>query len=643
MSRIVITLVLWLASVFAFGEVASSDELVDATGVTVTFIDTTVTPATSRPVPASIDFEANAGPAVVRAAFPSDASEVRSGPVAIWLNGEPIAAALDLFWAGGELDLEVELAAGINRLEVRVLGHPATTVDVAVVQHLAAAIGVDTVWGGHVLVGDSVVVQPGAVLTVLPGTTVAFEHYRGYREPARRLGLVVLGGIVAEGDPLAPISFTSDATDPVNGDWSMVRLETPAGPTRFDHVVFEFAQQGLNVWQGDDVEISHAVFRWNNWEGVYFESYSQATIDHCAIYENGYNGLAAEQYNTLELESCEVWRNGTNGVHVDASTVEIRHSLVHDNGASGLSVDDNGTLTALGVASRDNGGFGIGIGEGTNTVMVGNVEVSGNTEGGIAGTYTEVPTDITVPDEISVGFETDDTNALGYIPGDPDLDEYMYVYPDDETRDIVAEIGDGLGLTWSLAWDGQHLWTATVWGTIHELDPTTGAVLTTFTAPGPQPWGMTFDGTYLWVVDFAERRISKLDPSTGAELATYPTPDPVGGAKGVTWDGTYLYVMGWTSPTIYRMTTEGELVDTIAIPEGGGGIAWDGTHFWVPGGPGILRYDATGALAGWIYAASEGTWDMTWDGTYLWATQRTNENWDDAKIFALDVRPQPVS
>lgn len=72
-----------------------------------------------------------------------------------------------------------------------------------------------------------------------------------------------------------------------------------------------------------------------------------------------------------------------------------------------------------------------------------------------------------------------------------------------------------------------------------------------------------------------------------------------------------------------------------------GGIAWDGSHFWVPGGPGILRYDPNGQLAGWIYAASEGTWDMTWDGTYLWATQRTNENWSDAKIFALDVHPQP--
>jgi hypothetical protein len=643
MGKLLVILTLALTGSAVAGGVASSSEPDGATGVTVTFVDITATPASTRPAGTTIGFEANDGPAVVRVTEHRDrVAALPTGPVTVQLNGTTLTGPLDLRRPGGELAIPVDLLAGTNQLEIRVLGRPTSAVDVAVVQHLGPSVEVDTVWGGHVLVGDNVVVQPGAVLTVLPGTTVAFEHYRGYRRPDRRLGLTVLGGIVAEGAPSAPISFTSDADDPRNGDWSMVRLETPDGPTSFDFVVFEFAQQGLNVWQGEDVSIAHAVFRWNNWEGIYFESRSVARIEHCAIYENGYNGLAAEQYDTLELESCEVRRNGTNGVHVDASTLEIRRSLVHDNMASGLSVDDNGILTVLGVASRDNGGAGIAFGEGSNTVVVGNVEVSGNAEGGITGPVTEVPTSYTVPSAVSVGFAPDDSDALGYIPGDPDLDEYLYVYPDDETRTIVTKIGEGLGLTWSLAWDGDHLWTATVWGTIHELDPATGAVLSTLMAPGPQPWGMTYDGTHLWVVDFAERRISKLDPATGAELATFPTPDPVGGAKGITWDGTHLYVMGWTSPTIYRMTTDGEPAGTIELPEGGGGIAWDGSHFWVPGGPGILRYDTAGNLTGWIYAASEGTWDLTWDGTFLWATQRTNENWEDAKIFALDVHPQPV-
>jgi hypothetical protein len=40
---------------------------------------------------------------------------------------------------------------------------------------------------------------------------------------------------------------------------------------------------------------------------------------------------------------------------------------------------------------------------------------------------------------------------------------------------------------------------------------------------------------------------------------------------------------------------------------------------------------------GWIYPASEGTWDLTWDGARLWASQRTNENWSDEKIFQLEI------
>ncbi len=95
-------------------------------------------------------------------------------------------------------------------------------------------------------------------------------------------------------------------------------------------------------------------------------------------------------------------------------------------------------------------------------------------------------------------------------------------------------------------------------------------------------------------------------------------------------------MLGWASPTIYQMTKTGNLENQINLDHGGGGgLAWDGEYFWVPAAR-ILRYDA-GKLSGWIYAASEGTWDMTWDGTYLWASQRTNENWGDDKIFALEI------
>jgi hypothetical protein len=510
-------------------------------------------------------------------------------------------------------------------------------------------ISQDTAWQGDVLITDNVVVQPGVTLTVMPGTRVRFQHYRGYREPNLRLSLSVLGRIRANGTAAQPIYFTSDATDPQNagwppqnGDWSMVRLKPAAGQPQssFHYCVFEFAQQGLNVWNSSP-DISHSVFRWNNWEGVYFESFCKPTILHTKIYENGYNGLAAEQSNDIEMDYTEVYSSGTSGVHIDNSTAIVRRSLIHDNLAHGLSVDDNATLQAYGDAIHANSACGIGFGQGTNVVRVANLDFkSGNGGGNICGSVTWEGSIHYPPASIDVGYTPEQSYALNCIPSDQSCDQYMYVYPDDETRRIVRKIGNGLGLTWSLAWHNQSIWTATLGGQVYRLDPQTGNVLDSFTLTGSsQPWGMTFDDQgYMWVVDFAERKVFKVNPSTHAVVASFPSPNAsAGGCKGITWDGTYLNVMGWTSPVVYQMDKAGTVVNTINLDSGGGGgIAWDGEHFWVPSGR-ILKYDAQGHRVGWIYPASEGTWDLTWDGARLWASQRTNENWSDEKIFQLEI------
>lgn len=508
----------------------------------------------------------------------------------------------------------------------------------------------DTTWQGEILVTESVVVQPNVTLTILPGTKVRFQHYRGYREPERRLSLIVYGAIHANATALQLIYFTSDAADPQNGDWSMLRLVSPTGLCSFHYVVFEFAQHGLNVWNAAP-EISHSVFRWNNWEGVYFESFSQPVILHTQIYENGYNGLAAEQSNTLIMDFMEVWRNGTSGIHIDNSTLTVRQSIIHDNHAHGLSVDDNATMHAYGDAIYGNSACGIGFGEGNNTVYAANIDwKSGNGGGGAQNTCGPVTWEYSIlypPASINIGYTPDMSYALGYIPGDPVLDKYLYVYPDDETRIIIRKIGTNLGLTWSLAWYQRSIWTATLQGTFYHLNAQTGTVVDSFSPPvSPtwgglsQPWGMTSDERgYLWVVDFAERKIFQIDPFSRQIVFSFPTPNPSqGGCKGLAYDGSYLYVMGWTSPAIYKMDKTGKLIETITLDHGGsGGLAWDEEHFWVPDGGRLLKYSAEGHMVGWIYAASEGTWDMTWDGAYLWATQRTNENWQDAKIFQLQI------
>ncbi|MDK2981529.1 MAG: hypothetical protein PWQ55_1876 [Chloroflexota bacterium] len=504
-------------------------------------------------------------------------------------------------------------------------------------QTTSGRIAKDTRWSGDILITGDVYVPEGVTLTIDPGTVVRFKHYRGYKEPEKRLGITVDGTIIAEGSPDQPIYFTSGADDPQNGDWRMIRVSN-SDESIFSYVVVEFGQQGLNFWSGKP-KVQNSVVRWNNWEGIYFESYAQGEVSNTHVYQNGYNGIAAEQYNDLVIDHCLIEESGTSGIHLDATNAVITSSIFLNNGAGGVSVDNGASVILKGVLSSQNG-EGVATGEGNNIIQVGNVQITGNRNCQICGDSEEIEDDTPIPEEITFDFSPDMSYALGYTPGDKGLDKYAYVYDaEDETRAVVKKVGENLGLTWAVAWDGEALWTASLWAEYYRIDPNSGEILTHFQGPGSQIWGLTFDGKHLWALDFAERMIYEIDPANGQTLSSFPSPDPDNGCKGLTWDGEYLYVAGWASNFVYVMDRSGDLVGTIERNDwGNGGLAWDGEYFWSPGGPGIVKTTKDGRNVGWIYAASEGTWDMAWGDGLLWASQRTNENWSDAKIYAIEIR-----
>ena len=504
-------------------------------------------------------------------------------------------------------------------------------------QTISGPIDRDTVWSGEILIAGNVYVPEGVTLTIEPGTIVRFKHYRGYKEPEKRLGITVDGTIIAKGSPDQPIYFTSDADDPQNGDWRMIRVSN-SDKSIFSYVVVEFGQQGLNFWSGK-TKVQNSVVRWNNWEGIYFESYAQGEVSNTHIYQNGYNGIAAEQYNHLVIDHCLIEENGTAGVHLDATDAVITSSIFLKNGAGGVSVDNSATVVLKGVLSSQNS-EGVATGEGNNAIQVGNVHIVDNRNCQVCGDSEKIEDDTPVPGEIAFDLAPDMSYALGYTPGDEELDHYAYVYDaEDETRAVVKKVGENLGLTWAVAWDGEALWTASLWAEYYRIDPDSGEILTQFQGPGSQIWGLTFDGEHLWALDFAERMIYEIDPASGQTLSSFPSPDPDNGCKGLTWDGQYLYVAGWASDYVYIMDRSGNRIGTIEKDDwGNGGLAWDGEYFWSPGGPGIVKTTKDGRNVGWIYAASEGTWDMAWGDGLLWASQRTNENWSDAKIYGIEIR-----
>jgi len=119
MGKIATIFFLGLTSLIVAGVGAASAQPVDATGVTVTFVDATVTPSSSRPSAATIGFQANAGAATVGVRYSADADQpIPPGPVRVSLNGEPLVEPLDVRRAGGETNLDVNLLEGLNQLQV---------------------------------------------------------------------------------------------------------------------------------------------------------------------------------------------------------------------------------------------------------------------------------------------------------------------------------------------------------------------------------------------------------------------------------------------------------------------------------------------------------------------------------------------
>ncbi len=502
-------------------------------------------------------------------------------------------------------------------------------------------IGNDETWSGNILINCDTNVPEGVTIIINPSTVVKFKHNRDYKNP-QKMAFQIEGTLKAIGTPDKQIWFTSDAQNPINGDWAMLRL---IGQTKSEikYAIVEFAQQGINMWKSDAL-ISHSIIRWNNWEGLYAESFSTALIEYNRVYQNGYNGMAMEQFNNIILRYNLFEKSGTHGLHIDASKASVENNILSENGAAGLSLDNAATVTASDNTISGNNISGIMCGEGDNKLTAKSNKIH-NQETKIQCPATSIIENTEGARIEKIDFDYPDSRnfEIDYTPGDRVKDRYQYVYPDDETRKIIKKIGKGLGLTWSITMEGNDVWTAVVSSQIYKLDQN-GKIIKELQAPSSQPWGMAFDGKNLWITDFAEKRTYSLDPNTGKEVYSFNNPDQERGAKGLSWDGEFLYIMGWTTNIIYKMDRQGKLMSTFELENSaGGGLTFDGKYFWAPCQQ-ICKYDKNGKLLGMINVASEGTWDLAWEpannkaGGYLWATQRTNENWvDDEKIYKIEI------
>ena len=80
---------------------------------------------------------------------------------------------------------------------------------------------------------------------------------------------------------------------------------------------------------------------------------------------------------------------------------------------------------------------------------------------------------------------------------------------------------------------------------------TAGTVIRSFSSPGANPRGLTWDGRTLWNADNGTDLIYQIDPETGTVIRSFSSPgaDP----RGLTWDGRTLWNADNGTDLIYQI------------------------------------------------------------------------------------------
>ncbi|MFH1537039.1 MAG: right-handed parallel beta-helix repeat-containing protein [Patescibacteria group bacterium] len=490
-------------------------------------------------------------------------------------------------------------------------------------------ISKDTTWFGEVQVECNAFVEPGVTLTIEPGTVVKFKHDRNY-ETFYRAGLSTDGGtIIAKGTPNEQIWFTSDAEEPINGDWNGIALEN-TDDSVFDYTIVEYGEMGIEQFDSK-VPVTNSIIRWSNAEGLYAER-SEPYFAFNTLYGNGYHDIALEQYNTNVQILNNYFHDSNYAIHHEETVSHIEGNYF-ENYTNKEWVITAGMESQVTLINNKFENVPVeepvwidGEESGTTYVMEGNDFGDGSVQPPIFD-YQDIK-----------------KTELGYIPGDPE-DMFPYIYAaEDETRRVVQTLGEGQGFGWSLTYADGYIWRFD--GNFLRVNPVTGETEHFFNEQSEimNPRGLTWDGEYFWVNDFSLQRISKftIDGDRIKILEQFDIPDKeIGGSNGLASDGEYLYYRSRTGQVV-QLDKLGNEIKRMEI--GAGSLVWTGKYFWTTGGcsKGLCKYTKDGKLVGEIYNAAKDPWAIAWDGEYIWTVQRTCEMWNDNKIYQIEIKDDTV-
>ncbi|MBC8486916.1 MAG: choice-of-anchor D domain-containing protein [Bacteroidetes bacterium] len=153
-------------------------------------------------------------------------------------------------------------------------------------------------------------------------------------------------------------------------------------------------------------------------------------------------------------------------------------------------------------------------------------------------------------------------------------------------------------------------------------------IVATYTIPGKAS-GLAFDGTFLYFGIYGADgdHVYKFDPSNGTNELLFVNPQ-INDSYGMTFDGTHLWITDHgTSSSVpayaLQLDFSGNILSQFDLPDHYmSGIAYDNGDFWVatyyPDPGTIYKVDNTGAVLIQIPSPEEQPWDLCLQGDDLW-------------------------
>ncbi len=188
-------------------------------------------------------------------------------------------------------------------------------------------IAADTAWSGDVVLRQSVVVSPGAMLRVAPGTVV-------WIEPGKGIAINVLGRLRVEGTGDEPARFVPAAPGGGRAAWEGIRLG-PGSPG--DHVLAAFRIEGAR----DGVSLADASARLRGGvfsgcaTGVRVNQKGAAALDNC-IFEGSDAGTVVSLGGRARFSGCRFDNVLKEGIVADKGGLIRVASCLFSRGQAGI-------------------------------------------------------------------------------------------------------------------------------------------------------------------------------------------------------------------------------------------------------------------------------------------------------------------